>query len=250
MREEVDEVDQREGAAALLGEGDVDHRRDRHDQEQREKGRDAERQRDLPRRRRELARALARGESWRTPSSRERGTQRACDARYAHVSAVAMVRFAGRREMRGLTSPASALPRPWPAPARSAPWRTPPIAARVRPAARPSACAPVKAPVISLAEAAWLRRPAWRRSGRAPASTSARACALSFLASAASASWIALVAAFSASSWKVISWSNSTSTDVVARLRHVDVELHHRARARVLERVRIVRRAPWRRRRD
>ena len=62
--------------------------------------------------------------------------------------------------------------------------------------------------------------------------TSARACELSFLASAASASWIALVAAFSASSWKVIELVEKRVDHVGALLRDLDVELHARAERR------------------
>ena len=70
--------------------------------------------------------------------------------------------------------------------------------------------------------------------------TSARALALSFFASAASASWIAFVAALRRSSWKVMSWSNSVSTAAVRASDLFDVEQHHLLELRVLERVGIV----------
>ena len=107
---EVGEIDERERTRALLGEGDVDHRRDRQDQEEQQEERDTGRGQDLAGRRGDSRRG------WRESADR-------------HVSEPARV-----------SARASALPRPWLSPARNGRARRPPIAARARPGARPSPC--------------------------------------------------------------------------------------------------------------
>ncbi len=111
---EVGEIDERERARALLGEGDVDHRRDRQDEEEQQEERDGGRGQALGRR--------GAGDSRRRGAARERRSP--CSREPARVSARELLRFLGLGFRLRV-----ALAR-----------RRPPIAARARPGARPSPC--------------------------------------------------------------------------------------------------------------